>query len=123
MNCLTVLFEYKSVILDLLLEPGVYDLLEEKSKRLCEGLEKNTRELGLSAKFTRVGSMFSIFFTDVSIENFQSVKTCNTEFFKCYFRQFQISIDSGKVSQTFREKVLKFADHFENCIEIRKKRF
>ena len=39
----------------------------------------------MSAKFTRVGSMFSMFFTDESIENFQSVKTCDTEFFKRYF--------------------------------------
>ena len=74
-----------NVVLDLLSELGVYDLLEEKSKKLCEGLEKNTHELGLSAKFTRVGSMFSMFFTNDSIENFQSVKTCDTEFFKRYF--------------------------------------
>ena len=74
-----------NVVLNLLSEPGVYDLLEDKSKKLCEGLEKNTEELGVSAKFTRVGSMFSMFFTDEYIENFQSVKTCNTEFFKRYF--------------------------------------
>ena len=29
--------------------------------------------------------MFSMFFTNVSIENFQSVKTSDTEFFKRYF--------------------------------------
>ena len=74
-----------NVVLNLLSEPGVYDLLEDKSKKLCEGLEKNTQELGVSAKFTRVGSMFSMFFTNDLIENFQSVKTCDTEFFKRYF--------------------------------------
>ncbi|MZG54668.1 MAG: glutamate-1-semialdehyde 2,1-aminomutase [Nitrospinae bacterium] len=74
-----------NVVLDLLSEPGVYDLLEDKSRKLCEGLEKNTRELGVPAKFTRVGSMFSMFFTDEPIENFQSVKTSDTEFFKRYF--------------------------------------
>jgi len=74
-----------NVVLDLLSEPGVYDLLEDKSRKLCEGLEKNTRELGVPANFTRVGSMFSMFFTDEPIENFQSVKTSDTEFFKRYF--------------------------------------
>ena len=74
-----------NVVLDLLSEPGVYDLLEDKSRKLCEGLEKNTRELGVPAKFTRVGSMFSMFFADEPIENFQSVKTSDTEFFKRYF--------------------------------------
>ena len=74
-----------NVILDLLSEPRVYELLEEKSKKLCDGFEKNTQELGISAQFTRVGSMFSMFFTDQQITNFESVKTCDTNFFKNYF--------------------------------------
>jgi len=74
-----------NIILDLLSEPRVYELLEEKSKKLCDGFEKNTQELGISAQFTRVGSMFSMFFTDQQITNFESVKTCDTNFFKSYF--------------------------------------
>ena len=74
-----------NVILDLLSEPRVYELLEEKSKKLCDGFEKNTQELGVSAQFTRVGSMFSMFFTEQPITNFESVKTCDTNFFKSYF--------------------------------------
>ena len=74
-----------NVVLDLLSEPRVYELLEEKSKKLCDGFEKNTQELGVSAQFTRVGSMFSMFFTDQQITNFESVKTCDTNFFKSYF--------------------------------------
>ena len=42
-------------------------------------------ELGIPAQFTRVGSMFSIFFTNQKIKNFDTVKTCDTEFFKRYF--------------------------------------
>ena len=74
-----------NVMVDLLSEPRVYDLLEKKSKKLCDGLQKNVQELGITAQFTRVGSMFSMFFTDQKIENFDSVKTCDTEFFKRYF--------------------------------------
>jgi len=74
-----------NVMVDLLSEPNVYDLLENKSKKLCDGLQKNVRELGISAQFTRVGSIFSMFFTDQKIENFDTVKTCDTEFFKRYF--------------------------------------
>ena len=48
-------------------------------------LKKNTRELGIPVHFTRVGSMFSTFFTGQVVENFESVKTCDTEFFKHYF--------------------------------------
>lgn len=74
-----------NVVLNLLSEPDVYELLEEKSKRLCCGLEANAQELGISACFTRVGSMFSMFFTDQEVENFETAKTCDTEFFKRYF--------------------------------------
>ncbi len=74
-----------NVIPDLLSEPRVYELLEEKSKKLCDGFQKNTQELGISAQFTRVGSMFSMFFTDQPVTNFESVKTCDTKFFKNYF--------------------------------------
>ena len=74
-----------NVVLDLLSEPRVYELLEEKSKKLCDGFQKNTQELGISAQFTRVGSMFSMFFTDQPVTNFESVKTCDTKFFKNYF--------------------------------------
>ncbi|MFL2947695.1 MAG: glutamate-1-semialdehyde 2,1-aminomutase [Nitrospinales bacterium] len=74
-----------NVILDLLSEPRVYELLEEKAKKLCDGFQKNTQELGISAQFTRVGSMFSMFFTDQLVTNFESVKTCDTKFFKNYF--------------------------------------
>jgi len=74
-----------NIMLDLLSEPRVYDLLEKKSKKLCDGLQKNVHELEISAQFTRVGSMFSMFFTDQIIKDFDSVKTCDTEFFKRYF--------------------------------------
>ena len=74
-----------NVILDLLSEPRVYELLEEKSKKLCDGFQKNIQELGISAQFTRVGSMFSMFFTDQPVTNFESVKTCDTKFFQSYF--------------------------------------
>ena len=74
-----------NVMLDLLSESNVYDLLEKKSKKLCDGLQKNVLELGIPAQFTRVGSIFSMFFTNQEIENFDTVKTCDTEFFKRYF--------------------------------------
>ena len=72
-------------MLELLSAPGVYEGLEKKSDRLCRGLKENTEKLGIPARFTRVGSMFSMFFTNQEIVDFDSVKTCDTEFFKRYF--------------------------------------
>lgn len=72
-------------ILNLLSQPGVYEDLEAKSERLCNGFKENVKKLGIIATFTRVGSIFSMFFTDQEIINYDSVKTSDTEFFKRYF--------------------------------------
>ena len=72
-------------MLNLLSQPGVYEDLEAKSERLCNGFKENVKKLGITARFTRVGSIFSMFFTDQEIINYDSVKTSDTEFFKRYF--------------------------------------
>jgi len=74
-----------NVMFDLLSKGGVYESLEEKSAKLCQGLKQNVEDLGIDAQFTRVGSMFSMFFTSKEIVDFETVKTCDTDFFKRYF--------------------------------------
>ena len=72
-------------MLDLLSDKKVYRDLEAKSEKLCSGFRKNADQAGIKAGFTRVGSMFSMFFTDQDIVDFQSIKTSDTEFFQRYF--------------------------------------
>ncbi len=74
-----------NVMLDLLSKDGVYESLEQKSAKLCQGLKDNVEALGIEAQFTRVGSMFSMFFTAQEIVDFETVKSCDTDFFKRYF--------------------------------------
>ncbi len=74
-----------NVMLDLLSEDGVYESLEQKSVKLCQGLKSNVESLGIDAQFTRVGSMFSMFFSAQEIVDFETVKSCDTDFFKRYF--------------------------------------
>ena len=72
-------------MLNLLSQPGVYDDLEKKSERLCQGFKENVKQASVTATFTRVGSMFSMFFTDQEIVSLDSVKTSDTDLFKRYF--------------------------------------
>jgi glutamate-1-semialdehyde 2,1-aminomutase len=72
-------------MLKLLSEPSVYDDLEYKSEKLCAGYKLNVEKLGISAHFNRVGSMFSMFFTDQDVIDFESAKSSNTKFFQSYF--------------------------------------
>jgi len=69
----------------MLSDKKVYEDLERKSEILCHGLREITGKLGVAARFTRAGSMFSMFFTDREIVDYHSVTTCDTEFFKRYF--------------------------------------
>lgn len=72
-------------MLNLLSADGVYDDLEQKSAALCDGFKANVEKLGIKACFTRVGSMFSLFFTDEKVVDFETVMTCDTDLFKRYF--------------------------------------
>ncbi len=72
-------------MLELLSGDNIYADLERKSNLLCNGFKENVAKLGITAKFTRVGSMFSMFFTGTEVVDFNTVKTCDTEFFKRYF--------------------------------------
>ena len=72
-------------MLKLLSESSVYDELERKSEKLCAGYKANVEKLGIKARFTRIGSMFSMFFTDQEIIDFESVKSSDTDFFQKYF--------------------------------------
>ena len=72
-------------MLNLLSEDGVYDDLESKSATLCDGFRTNANKLGVKACFTRVGSMFSLFFTDQEVVDYETVTTCDTDLFRRYF--------------------------------------
>ena len=72
-------------MLKLLAEKSVYDELERKSEKLCAGYKLNIKKIGITARFTRVGSMFSMFFTDQDIVDFESAKSSDVKFFRSYF--------------------------------------
>ncbi len=72
-------------MLVLLTQKGVYEELDRKAEKLCNGYKENTAKLGIPAQFNRVGSMFSMFFTDRPVVDFASATRSDTEFFKRYF--------------------------------------
>ena len=71
--------------LKILSDEGVYDELEEKTDRLCQGLEENARRSAVPISLNRVGSMFSVFFTDKKVKDYASAKTSDTKRFAKYF--------------------------------------
>jgi glutamate-1-semialdehyde 2,1-aminomutase len=62
-----------------------YAHLEEISNELENGIRDAIGELGLGYTLNRVGSMFTLFFTESAVTDFDSAKTSDTAKFASYF--------------------------------------
>lgn len=67
--------------------PQVYTQLDETTERMITGMRNNMQQLGLNYTINKVGSMFTIFFTDQHVTDFDSAKTSNTALFGRYFNE------------------------------------
>ncbi|MBO8126296.1 MAG: glutamate-1-semialdehyde 2,1-aminomutase [Firmicutes bacterium] len=72
--------------LEILKEAGTYEQLEAKTTALVQGLTKVAEEAGVPVTANQVGAMFSVFFTDRSVVNFESASSVDQDFFARYFR-------------------------------------
>ncbi|MEQ8476748.1 glutamate-1-semialdehyde 2,1-aminomutase [Fulvivirga sp.] len=66
--------------------PEVYTQLEATAKRITSGIQSNLDAMGLNYTINQIGSMFSLFFTDVKVTNFEEAKTSDTTMFGKYFK-------------------------------------
>jgi len=64
----------------------VYAELDNKGKRLQQGMEKNLLELSLPYRVTRCGSLMTLFFCGSEIDCYDDVKRCDTDLYGRYFR-------------------------------------
>jgi glutamate-1-semialdehyde 2,1-aminomutase len=70
-----------------------YNKLETTSAMLEEGLKNNLKQLDIPGVVNRVGSMFTLFFTEKdAVKTFSDVMTCDTEVFSRYFN---LSLEAG----------------------------
>jgi glutamate-1-semialdehyde 2,1-aminomutase len=73
-------------------DPEFYNRLEEISDQLERGLRDAMGELDLNYTVNRCGSMFTLFFTEAAVTDFDSAKTSDTAKFSAYFCQM---LDEG----------------------------
>jgi len=71
--------------LKILSEPGVYKQLDETAGLLCDGMKGIAEEAGIKAVFNRVGSLFTMFFTETPVTDYKTAKTCDTARFAKFF--------------------------------------
>ena len=66
--------------------PELYDKLETSGATLQRGIESHIREQGTAACVQRVGSMFTLFFGEGPIHNFDDAAACDGKRFARYFQ-------------------------------------
>ena len=73
--------------LDLLGQPGVWEALDARAAVLADGMLSAARQAGVPVQGTRVGTMFSLFFTSEEPRNWSTVRACDTDRFAEFFRR------------------------------------
>jgi glutamate-1-semialdehyde 2,1-aminomutase len=66
--------------------PEVYTALEQTSAYIVKGLRDQINAMSLPFKVNQVGSMFTLFFTDRTVVDFETAKTADTALFGKYFQ-------------------------------------
>ncbi|MCB1147509.1 MAG: aminotransferase class III-fold pyridoxal phosphate-dependent enzyme, partial [Leptospiraceae bacterium] len=66
--------------------PGVYEQLEKKGQKLSDGLQLALQKASIPGIVQRVGSMFTLFFTErQTVENLDQVLACDRDKFVKFF--------------------------------------
>ncbi|MFT4033712.1 MAG: glutamate-1-semialdehyde 2,1-aminomutase [Siphonobacter sp.] len=65
--------------------PGIYDELEQTGSRLEKGLKNKNAKVGKNFTINRIGSMYTLFFTEQPVTNFASAKSSDLTLYGSYF--------------------------------------
>jgi glutamate-1-semialdehyde 2,1-aminomutase len=71
--------------LKILKEKNPYESLRKKTSKLCEGIKIIAKKHKLKVKVNYIGSLFSVFFTDREVNNYQKAQLQDAKLFKRFF--------------------------------------
>lgn len=66
-------------------DPTVFKRIEQATEQLCQGLKELAAKHNVPAQVQSVGSMFTLFFSDKPVLNFDDASACDMESFKKFF--------------------------------------
>lgn len=66
--------------------PAIYSTLATRGSALKEAMSSDLKSIGLNYTINQIGSMFTLFFTDREVCNFDDAKTSDTALFGKYFK-------------------------------------
>ena len=65
--------------------PDIYIQIENTTQAICDGIQENLNSLNLKYTLNRVGSMFTLFFNEEKVRDFNSSKRSDLKKFGKYF--------------------------------------
>jgi glutamate-1-semialdehyde 2,1-aminomutase len=107
----------------------IYKDLDEAGLELATGIRKSLKELEIDYTVNQIGSMYSLFFTNKQVVDYETAKTCDTKTFGLYFNkmlekgvylapsQFESLFLSTKIDKKLIKKILKA--NFESLEEVK----
>ena len=69
-----------------MLQSGVYERLEERTRILVESMRENAAKLKVDIQINQIGSMFTLFFSSHRVYDYQSAKGSDEKKFAQYFQ-------------------------------------
>lgn len=75
-----------TMLTDLRDNPSIYTYLAETTAKIDQGIQEVLDELGLKFTSNRLGSMYTLFFNENEVTNFDEAKACDLILFGKYFR-------------------------------------
>jgi len=102
-----------------------YDKLDALAGQLCDGISEQLTAKGVAHRINRVGSMFTLFFTDWEVTDFDTASKCDTDKYGSYFRgmleagiylppsQFEANFLSTAHTEKHIEKTIKAVKKLE----------
>ena len=67
-------------------EPGAFDKMAQGAQRLCEGIGAAAEAVGIPVYQNQAGTMFSTFFTDQPVRDWDTVSQSDTDLFARFFQ-------------------------------------
>ena len=100
-------------------DPGIYENLNNISDYIASGLKAQLLDRRLPCSINQVGSMFTLFFTDQPVIDYESAKTSDTTLFGKYFNamlqrgvymapsQFEALFISNAITRSIADRILE----------------
>ncbi len=100
-------------------DPTIYEELNKATSKLVAGIRNNFSKIGKNYTINHIGSMFSLFFTESPVSDFDSAKQSDTSLFGKYFNrmlengiylapsQFEALFISVSIDQNHIDKIVE----------------